>query len=354
MEYPNASIPTASASLPAARRARRRNGVFIPEPSDEFVVTDAIERVNKRCLAYLHAGYPVHLTGIAGTGKTSLAFHIASQLDQPAVLLHGDNEFGRSDLVGGEIGYRKSKVVDNFIRSVLKTSEQVTKVWEEKRLAKACREGYTLIYDEFTRSRAEANNVLLSILEERILNLPTRSGGGDGYIRVHPDFRAIFTSNTEEYAGTHRTQSALLDRLITIELDYQTRETEIRIAQSRSNISAQKAARIVDIVRAVRSMDGSDDGPSVRAAIVLSRVFSGREEDIEPGNRLFYDACVDVLRPARRSLLDDDNDLRDRIESTVDRILRRPRSASGPPPTGSANGSASGDGSRTPGSADDD
>mgnify|MGYP002761474713 FL=1 len=347
-------MAASSSHTPVSVRVQDRQDAFHPQPSDEFVVTPEIKQVSTRALAYMDAGYPVHFTGVAGTGKTSLAFHVAAQLGQPAVLLHGDDEYARSDLVGSEVGYRKSKVVDNFIRSVLKTDEQVKKMWEENRLAKACREGYTLIYDEFTRSRAEANNVLLSILEERILNLPTRSGGGDGYIRVHPDFRAIFTSNTEEYAGTHRTQSALLDRLITIELDYQTRETEIRIAQSRSNISAQKAARIVDIVRAVRSMDGSDDGPSVRAAIVLSRVFSGREEDIEPGNRLFYDACVDVLRPARRSLLDDDNDLRDRIESTVDRILRRPRSASGPPPTGSANGSASGDGSRTPGSADDD
>jgi gas vesicle protein GvpN len=230
-------------------------------------------------------------------------------------------------------------VVDNFIRSVLKTDEQVKKMWEENRLAKACREGYTLIYDEFTRSRAEANNVLLSILEERILNLPTRTGGGDGYIRVHPDFRAIFTSNTEEYAGTHKTQSALLDRLITIELDYQSRDTEIQIAQARSTITAEKAAKIVDIVRRVRSMNEGEDGPSVRAAIVLSRVFSGREEDIEPGNSLFYDACVDVLRPARRSLLSDENDLRDRIESVVDSVLRR----STPPDAASTNGQAATD-----------
>ena len=299
MEYPNASIPTASASLPAARRARRRNGVFIPEPSDEFVVTDAIERVNKRCLAYLHAGYPVHLTGIAGTGKTSLAFHIASQLDQPAVLLHGDNEFGRSDLVGGEIGYRKSKVVDNFIRSVLKTSEQVTKVWEEKRLAKACREGYTLIYDEFTRSQAEANNVLLSILEERILNLPSRSGTGDDYIRVHPNFRAIFTSNTAEYAGTHDTQSALLDRLVTVELSHPNRETEVQIAQSRSAISAVTAEHLVDVVRAIRAEMDGPQGPSVRASIMLARVFAQNEADIDPQSDFFRDVCVDVLRPSR-------------------------------------------------------
>lgn len=328
-----------SSQTPVSVRVQDRQDAFHPQPSDEFVVTPEVKRVTTRALAYMDAGYPVHFTGVAGTGKTSLAFHVAAQLEQPAVLLHGDDEYARSDLVGSEVGYRKSKVVDNFIRSVLKTDEQVKKMWEENRLAKACREGYTLIYDEFTRSRAEANNVLLSILEERILNLPTRTGGGDGYIRVHPDFRAIFTSNTEEYAGTHKTQSALLDRLITIELDYQSRDTEIQIAQARSTITAEKAAKIVDIVRRVRSMNEGKDGPSVRAAIVLSRVFSGREEDIEPGNSLFYDACVDVLRPARRSLLSDENDLRDRIESVVDSVLRR----STPPDAASTNGQAATD-----------
>ena len=56
----------------------------------------------------------------------------------------------------------------------------------------------------------------MSVLEERLLTLPKRRDHGDGYIEVHPDFRAVFTSNPEEYAGVHRTQDALMDRLITI------------------------------------------------------------------------------------------------------------------------------------------
>jgi gas vesicle protein GvpN len=228
-----------------------------------------------------------------------LAFHIAARLERPAVLLHGDSEFSRSDLVGGEVGYRKSKVVDNFIRSVLKTSEQVHKVWEDKRLAQACREGYTLIYDEFNRSRPEANNVLLSILEERILNLPTRGGQGDGYVRVNPNFRAIFTSNTKEYAGTHSTQSALLDRMITIKLEYPDRDTEVQITQTRSGIDGALAERIVDLVRHVRERLDAFHGPSVRGSVVLARVFADRPEDITPTSAFFRDVCLDVLRPAR-------------------------------------------------------
>jgi len=60
---------------------------------------------------------------------------------------------------------------------------------------------------------------------------------GAGYLEVHPDFRAIFTSNPEEYAGVHKTQDALMDRLITLNLGNFDRETEIQIAMAKSGVS---------------------------------------------------------------------------------------------------------------------
>ena len=99
--------------------------------------------------------------------------------------------------------------MDNFIHSVLKTEEEMKTLWMDNRLTTACRNGDTLIYDEFTRSRPEANNALLSVLSEGILNLPKLRRNGEGYLEVHPAFRAIFTSNPEEYAGVHKTQDAL-------------------------------------------------------------------------------------------------------------------------------------------------
>jgi gas vesicle protein GvpN len=307
------------AAAPEARikKAPTSGDAFVPKPSPQFVVTPAVERVTRRALAYLDAGYPVHLNGPAGTGKTSLAFHVAAQWGRPAVLLHGDDELGRSDLVGGEVGYRKSRVVDNYIRSVLKTSEQVTKVWADNRLLKACREGYTLIYDEFSRSRPEANNVLLSILEERILNLPSRQSG-EGYVRVHPKFRAIFTSNTEEYAGTHKTQDALLDRLITIDLDYHDRDTEVAIVEARAGIEHDVAAKIVDLMRAVRRIHDGHHGPSVRAALVLARVVAPMPEEAQAASRFFRDMCHDVLRPPRSAAPDAARRHRTRLDTLID------------------------------------
>ncbi len=174
------------------------------EPSKGFVVRPAIQAITERALTYLHAGYAVHLSGPAGTGKTTLAFHIAAQLGRPAVLLHGDHEFGSSDLIGRESGYRKSRLVDNYISSVIKLEEESSALWIDNRITTACRLGQTIIYDEFNRSRAEANNPFLSILSEGVLNVPRLHGRGEGYVSVHREFRAIFTSNPSEFAGVHR------------------------------------------------------------------------------------------------------------------------------------------------------
>ncbi|MBI3953536.1 MAG: AAA family ATPase, partial [Chloroflexi bacterium] len=174
-----------------------------PRPLPNFVETPFIQDLVGRALTYLAAGFPVHFRGASGTGKTTLAMHVASKLGQPVVMIHGDEEFSTSDLVGSDNGYRTRKVIDNFIHSVLKTEESVSRHWIDNRLTVACRYGFTLVYDEFTRSRPEANNVFLSVLQEKMLDLPA-SREGEGYLRVHPQFTAIFTSNPEEYAGVYR------------------------------------------------------------------------------------------------------------------------------------------------------
>ena len=204
--------------LPPLEPGEPAEGAVVLEPGDSFVATPAIGELTERILTYLKVGRAVHLSGPAGTGKTTLAFHAAARLGRPAILLHGDPEFGSSDLVGRESGYRRSRVVDNFIASVVKLEEEGRALWVDNRITTACRYGHTMIYDEFNRSRPEANNPLLSILSEGVINVPGLHGRGEGYLPVHPNFRVILTSNPTEYAGVHRAQDALLDRLITVQL----------------------------------------------------------------------------------------------------------------------------------------
>ncbi len=267
------------------------------KPRLNFVETPYIRDLTKRALEYITAGFPLHFSGPAGVGKTTLALHVADQLGQPVVLICGDHEFNSSDLVGGLNGYHKSCVKDNYIRSVLKTDESMTSHWVDNRLTTACQHGFTLVYDEFTRSRPEANNILLSVLEERILPLPT-ARGDESYMKVHPSFTAIFTSNPEEYAGVYRSQDALRDRMVTIEAGNFDEETEIAITQAKSRISLEEARRIVTLVRRVREAKSNKLTPTIRACIIMGKILKLRMEEAVPGsNHTFERTCLDILLP---------------------------------------------------------
>ena len=177
----------------------------------------------------------------------------------------------------------------------MKTEESVAKTWVDHRLTNACRYGFTVIYDEFNRSRPEANNVLLAILEERLLDMPS-GRVNEGYISVHPNFRAIFTSNPEEYAGVHKTQDALLDRMITITVGQYDRETEIEITTAKSGLGHSDSERIVDIVREFRGLGMHQLPPTVRASIMIAKVAAQQKALVRSDDRVFRETCRDVLR----------------------------------------------------------
>ena len=243
--------------------------VISPRPQNGFVESEYVRNITDRGMRYLKKGFPIHLCGPTGCGKTTLAMHIAYTLGRPVVLINGDEEFTTTSLVGAEFGYRKKKVIDRFVSRVYKSDESLTKTWMDDRLTTACKHGFTLIYNEFTRSRPEANNIFLSVLEERMLELPTAAQDGN-YIKVHPDFSAIFTSNPEEYAGVFRSQDALLDRMITISMGQYDEETEIDITQAKSGVSHAMAAKIVRMVRKLRDSDVCEINPTLRSCVSYS------------------------------------------------------------------------------------
>ncbi|BAF58613.1 MoxR-like ATPase [Pelotomaculum thermopropionicum SI] len=265
-----------------------------PFNNEVFVETPYLANLTERVMMYLKSGFPVHLSGPSGTGKTSLALNIARKLGRPVTLIHGNEDFMITDLVGGNVGYRRKKVIDNFIHNVYSVTESLQQQWLDGRITTACRNGHTLIYDEFTRSRPEVNNILLSILEERTLSLPGFGDGGED-LKVHPEFKAVFTSNPEEYAGIYKAQIALSDRLITIGLENFDIETETAITSAKSGLDAARAEKIVRLVRAFRDSCGQPVVASIRTSIKIARVVSVNGLPMGKDEPAFRQVCADVL-----------------------------------------------------------
>ena len=295
--------------------------VLEPSPLPDFVETKYIKDVTNRALSYIKAGFPVHFRGASGTGKTTLAMHIAGKIKRPVVMIHGDEEFTTSDLVGGEYGYRIRKVVDRFISRVLKTEEDMVKRWVDNRLTVACKYGYTLVYDEFTRSRPEANNILLSILQEKMMDLPVGRGGEEQYLNVAPEFTAIFTSNPEEYAGVHRSQDALRDRMITMDLDYFDYETEVGITRAKSKLSKQTAETIVNIVRGLRESGKCEFAPTIRGCIMIAKTLKVQGMTPASANGTFTQICQDILASETSRVGSKTN--QDRIKAIIKELVEK-------------------------------
>ncbi len=272
---------------------------LVPEV-DHFVNAHDVKKLEERIKLWLKIDYPVHLIGPTGCGKTSLAMHTAKELGRPVVWINGDESVTTTDLIGGYSQIEQESLRDKYIHNVFKCNDILKADWVDNPLAIACKYGYTLVYNEFSRTKPAANNVLLSVLEEGILELPTKFGE-ERYIKVHPDFKAIFTSNSVEYAGVHRPQDALLDRLVSIYMDYYSLDTEVKIVHAHTGLPVHDARKIVSVVRALRENLPDAQKPGTRACIMIGK---GLKALNGQGNVNFEQLCFDVIAAKTSSPVD--------------------------------------------------
>ncbi|MFC4403363.1 gas vesicle protein GvpN [Gracilibacillus xinjiangensis] len=249
----------------------------------------------KRSIQYIKAGYPVHFTGPSGSGKTSIALALAKKIKRPVMLMHGNHELDNKDLIGSFNGYTSSKVVDQYVRSVYKKDETVTESWKDGRLLEAVKHGYTLVYDEFSRSRPATNNIFLSILEEGVLPLYGLKST-EPFLKVHPKFSVIFTSNPDEYSGVYQTQDALLDRLITLHVGFKGKDQEAVIIREKLGIDRKGAEIISGLIHELREEFGNRKGaPSLRTSLQIARIAKLEDIPINGSRQDFQQLCLDLL-----------------------------------------------------------
>ena len=268
-------------------------GAETPSAAGLFV-DDALRSIESRAVAYLNAGLAVHLRGPAGAGKTTLAMQIAARIGRPLTLLTGDAWMTSGHLVGREAGAVSRQVIDRYVHTVTKIETETSAVWADNALTRAILEGHTLVYDEFTRSSPAANNPLLSALEERMLVLTGRSRG-ERIVKAHDEFRAILTSNPTDYAGVNAPQDALIDRVVTFDIEGHDRSTEIGIVATRSGLDEAAAGHIVDIVRNLRGSKHLGQNPSMRASIMIAKVAHKEGVGPDAGDPRFLQMVLDVL-----------------------------------------------------------
>ena len=243
---------------------------FLVPTIEHFVETAQVRMLKDRVKLWIKVGYSPHIVGPTGSGKTILAMQVAKEMGRPTVWINGDDQMTTSDLIGGYSEMEAESVRDRFIHNVMVSMDRTKFKWIDNPLTLACRNGYTLVYNEFSRTKPEANNILLSVLEEHILELPTMFGE-ERYIKVHPDFNVIFTSNSIEYAGVHMPQDALLDRMVHIYMDYYDFDTELKIVQVHAGISPREAKKVVKTVRTIRENMPEVNKPGTRSEIMISQ-----------------------------------------------------------------------------------
>lgn len=240
------------------------------------------------------------LEGPVGVGKTLLARALAEYLCRDFVRVDGDERIDENKLLGywdPPAVLRMGYVEEAFVPGPL---------------TRAVLSGSILFINELNRLPESAQNVLLPVMDEGIVQIPHL-----GTLRAKEGFLIIATQNPEEDTGVYRLSEALRDRFVLVKLGYPSKDEEIGIVRMHAPGVDDRIAEIsVEIVRRTREHPNIVRGCSVRSSIDLAKITSS----IDGGDERWYTSALMVL-PQRIETSDSSIDKESLVRELVRSVL---------------------------------
>jgi MoxR-like ATPase len=223
---------------------------FVPRYDDKYLLPAKESEVLSLAL---QNGDNILLSGVPGSGKTSLVKQLAAILNWGVIQFSCSEETSSSKLIGQWIVANKSMA------------------WHDGYITTAMKKGYILLEDEGDFMRPELRGELHSIMEDEgtvILSAihPETKQPFQELIKKHPNFRWVSTANTIglgdddfQYHGTQYFNSAARDRYsIILQFKYKDSTEEEEILVAKTEIDRNIAKLMIKIANECRAQQNKE------------------------------------------------------------------------------------------------
>lgn len=231
----------------------------------------------KKIILARSVGKNILIEGEVGVGKTALA---------KAVSNHYDINFYRIDCSEDTLTHN---LVGYFDPPLVISKGYIEDSYIYGPLASAMVKGGCLFINEINRMPESTQNVLLTALDEKVLEIPKLKR-----LNANGSFFVIATQNPAAHVGVTVLGEAVKDRFIWIRLEYQTPEEEIQIIKQEAKLEGDEGDKIAKfsqaIVHKTRHMTSIRRGSSIRGSIDIAALMS-KQENIN-SSKNWIDAAI--------------------------------------------------------------
>ncbi|MFX0070058.1 MAG: AAA family ATPase [Candidatus Hermodarchaeota archaeon] len=251
----------------------------VKEIQEKYKIIGRSEELKKVILAH-SVRKNILIEGEVGVGKTTLANAVSSYFDSKFYRIDCSEETLTHNLIGyfdPPLVIAKGYIEESYVYGPL---------------ASAMMNGGCLFINEINRMPESTQNILLTALDEKLLEIPKLKT-----IRANKKFFVIATLNPSAHVGVTALGEAIKDRFVWIHLDYQSPDEEIEIIKQEFNFDGKLDDRIAtiaqEIIQITRDTTSIRRGSSIRGGIDLSGLITQYESANSAKN--WIDAAIMAL-----------------------------------------------------------